>query len=70
MISFTFEEKIFLKNNFRVLDKELLINKIRSLEIEEENKYLKKELKEFKNNLLEKISVLNESDLEKLFNEI
>ncbi|ELC8368303.1 hypothetical protein P5F43_14955 [Clostridium perfringens] len=70
MISFTFEEKIFLKNNFRVLDKELLINKIRSLEIEEENKYLKKELKEFKNNLLEKISALNESDLEKLFNEI
>ncbi|EGT4141287.1 hypothetical protein EQY97_10135 [Clostridium perfringens] len=70
MISFTFEEKIFLKNNFRVLDKELLINKIRSLEIEEENKYLKKELKEFKNNLLEKISALNKSDLEKLFNEI
>lgn len=70
MISFTFEEKIFLKNNFRVLDKELLINKIRSIEIEEENKYLKKELKEFKNNLLEKISALNESDLEKLFNEI
>lgn len=67
MIIFTFEEKEFLKDIFKIYDRKNLINNIRKMEVDENNY---NELNDFKNNLLYKIENCSEKDLENLFLEI
>ncbi|MGM8299614.1 hypothetical protein [Clostridium perfringens] len=66
-MNFSFEEKEFLRDTFKVLDREILINSIRKMEIDEEHF---EELNLFKNNILNKLEKCSDKDLEKLFMEI